>query len=410
MRRLPWIALSLVIIVGGSYAAWIVTSNDPIGRLPHWIQVRPSIYLDTALDRIEYQSYGRANVDWSSVRQHAKELSALAATSEETYGAIRYALDQLPDHLSVLTPPPISTRGLGYGLQVLFPERVVAIVYPESAAAAGIHAGDVIDSVEGHPPMVNRDPRARGYFIDIPPASTTVHVRPASGASRDVPLAIGPYALLPADTHRVGGDLGYVLLPSTSGRGSFVQGVRDGITAADAPTVCGWIVDLRRDTGGTMWPMFQAIRAIVGEPPFGSFIDSSGARTAWTYPTAGDGSESGTVTALSHPHGPIAVLTSRLTAGAAEAIVVSFRGRPDTRSFGEPTWGTPTSSYFYSLADGALLQLTAAFDADRMGVEYRSRIAPDEAMPVDWARLGMPDDPMIVAAGTWIRAQEGCKK
>jgi C-terminal processing protease CtpA/Prc len=216
--------------------------------------------------------------------------------------------------------------------------------------------------------------------------------------------------LLPADTHRVGGDLGYVLLPGTSGPGSFVQGVRDGITAADAPTVCGWIVDLRRDTGGTMRPMFQAIRAIVGEPPFGSFVDSSGARTAWAYPTAGDGSEPGTATPLSHPHGPIAVLTSRLTAGAAEAIVVSFRGRSETRSFGEPTWGTPTSSYFYSLADGALLQLTSAFDADRMGVEYRSRIAPDEVMPVDWARLGTPDDPMIVAAGTWLRAQDGCKK
>jgi C-terminal processing protease CtpA/Prc len=174
--------------------------------------------------------------------------------------------------------------------------------------------------------------------------------------------------------------------------------------------VCGWIVDLRRDTGGSMWPMFQAIRAIVGEPPFGSFVDSSGARTAWAYPTSGEGSESGTVTPLSHPHGSIAVLTSRLTAGAAEAIVVSFRGRAETRSFGEPTWGTPTGSSFYSLADGALLQLTTAFDADRMGVEYRSRIRPDEALPVDWARLGTPDDPMIVAAGTWLRAQEGCKK
>jgi carboxyl-terminal processing protease len=411
MRRLLLIVLVLVAIVGGSYALWIVTSNDPIGHLPQWIQVRPSIYLDTALDRIENQSYGRTNVDWTSVREHAKKLAAPATTSDETYGGIRYVLDQLPDHLSLLAPPPTSASGRGYGLQVLFPERVVAIVYPESAAAAaGIRAGDIIESVEGHPPMVNRDPRARGYFIDIPPASTTVHVRPVTGASRDVSVAIATYTLLPADTHRVGGDLGYVSLPGTPGTDAFVQGVRHGIAAADSPNVCGWIVDLRRDTGGSMWPMFQAIRAIVGEPPFGSFVDSSGARTVWAYPTAGDGSDSGPVTTLSHPHGPIAVLTSRLTAGAAEALVVSFRGRPETRSFGEPTWGTPTSSSFSSLADGAMLQLTAAFDADRMGVEYRSRIRPDEAMPVDWARLGTPDDPTIIAAGTWIRAQAGCRK
>jgi C-terminal processing protease CtpA/Prc len=411
MRRILVIVLALVVLVASSYVARILMSNDPIGHLPHWIQVRPSIYLDTALERIEQGSYGRATVDWPTVRRHAKDLAAPATTADETYGAIRYVLGQLPDHVSLLTPPPASTSGRSYGLQVLFPERVVAIVYPDSAAAAaGIHVGDVIESVEGHPPMVNRDPRARGNFIDIPPTSSTVHVRPVTGASRDVPLAVASYSLLPADTHRIGGDLGYVLLPGTSGAASFVQAVRHGIATADAPNVCGWIVDLRRNTGGAMWPMFQAIRAIVGEPPFGSFVDSSGARTAWVYPTAGDGSASGTVTALSHPHGPMAVLTSRLTAGAAEAIVISFRGRPETRSFGEPTWGTPTSSHFYSLADGALLQLTAAFAADRMGVEYRSRIAPDEAMPVDWARLGTAADPMIVAAGTWIRAQEACRR
>lgn len=103
-------------------------------------------------------------------------------------------------------------------------------------------------------------------------------------------------------------------------------------------------------------------------------------------------------------------MTSRLTAGAAEAVVVAFLGRSETRSFGEPTWGTPTTSRFDTLADGAMLQLTEAFDADRTGVEHRSRIAPDEAMPVDWARLGSPDDPMIIAAGTWLRAQPGCRK
>jgi carboxyl-terminal processing protease len=410
MNRLSWFVLAVVVLAGGSYAARIMMSSDPIAHLPHWVQVRPSIYLDAALDHIEQESFGHATVDWTSVRQHAKDVAAQATTADETYGAIRYALGQAPDHLSLLAPPT-STSGRGYGLQVLFPDRVVAIVYPNGpAASAGLHAGDVIAAVEGHPPMVNFDPRARGYFIDIPPPSTDLHVRPAIGAPRDVSLAIGSYDLLPADTHRIGGDLGYVLLPGTSGAGGFVQAVRQGIATADAPTVCGWIVDLRRDTGGEMWPMFQAIRAIVGEPPFGSFVDSSGARTAWAYPSSGDGSAPGAVTPLSHPQGPVAVLTSRLTAGAAEAVVVAFLGRSETRSFGEPTWGTPTTSRFDTLADGAMLQLTEAFDADRAGVEHRSRIAPDETMPVDWARLGSPDDPMIITAGTWIRAQRGCGK
>ena len=390
MKRLLLSVVAVVLVAGGGYALWVVSSNDPIGHLPRWIQTRPSLYLGTALDRIEQHGFRHASVNWTEVRQHATEMATGATTAADTTIAIRYALDQLPDHLSLfVSPPPAGAAGRSYGLQALFPDRVVAVVYPNSSAAtAGIHPGDVIEQVEGHPPMPNRDARTRGAFIDIPPPSTVVHVRTPSGASRDVPLDVGSFTLLPADTHRIGGDLGYVLLPGTPGGEGFAAAVRAGIAKADSPDVCGWIVDLRRNTGGSMWPMFQALRAIIGEAPIGSFVDGSGTRTPWAYPQDADGA----APPLSHPRGPVAVLTSRLTAGAAEAIVVAFRGRPDTRSFGEPTWGTPTMSQSYALVDGAMLQMTEAFDADRTGFEYHTRIAPDVAMPIDWARLGAPDD------------------
>jgi len=57
----------------------------------------------------------------------------------------------------------------------------------------------------------------------------------------------------------------------------------NGIATADAPNVCGWIVDLRRNTGGAMWPMFQAIRAIVGEPPTGAQAGIGARLLAGTY-------------------------------------------------------------------------------------------------------------------------------
>ena len=408
MRRLLLSVAVVVVLAVGGYAIWVASAADPMGRLPQWVQLRPSIYLDTALDRMQQNGFGHAKVDWSAVRAHATELSTGATSAADTVLAIRYALDQLPDHLSLfVTPPSPGAAGRGYGLQVLFPDRIVAVVYPNSAAAiAGIHAGDVVELVEGHPPMVNRDARTRGAFIDLPPPSAVLHVRQPSGSGRDVPLDVSTFTLLPADTHRIGGDLGYVLLPGTGGGNGFVQAVRTGIAKADGPDVCGWIVDLRRNTGGAMWPMFQALRAIIGESPAGSFVDESGAHAPWVYPQDADGP----VTPLSHPQGPIAVLTSRLTAGAAEAIVVAFHGRAETRTFGEATWGTPTSTQSYALVDGAMLQLTEAFDADRTGFEYHSRIAPDQPMPIDWARLGAPDDPMVVAAGTWLRTQAGCRK
>jgi C-terminal processing protease CtpA/Prc len=404
MKRLLVIVIALVVLAGGSYAGWVLTSKDPVGRLPRWVQLRPSLYLDTALDRIQANAYGRATIEWTALRADATQMAAQATTSEETYGAIRSVLDKLPDHLSLLVPPPATTtNGHIYGLQVLFPDRVVATVYPGSAAAAaGIQPGDTILSVEGHPPMANRDVRTRGYFIDLPPPETTLRVRTPGGATRDVPLAVATYSLLPAETHRVGPDVGYVRLPGTSGAGGFVEAVQAGIARADAPTVCGWIVDLRANTGGSLWPMLQAIRAIVGEAPIGSSVDAAGTRTPWAYPTPAAG-----LKPLDHPQGPVAVLTSRLTAGAAEGVVVAMRGRTEVHTFGEPTWGTPTTSQSFVLADNAVLQITQAFDADRSGVEYQTRIPPDQPMPIDWARLGAADDPMVVAAGTWIRGTCG---
>src|SRR5262249_30532562 len=207
------------------------------------------------------------------------------------------------------------------------------------AAKANIHPGDIVETVRGHPPMVNRDPRARGYFIDVPPPSTTLRIRTPEGAKGDVPLIVGAFDLLPADTHRIGDDVGYVMLPGTSGGEEISQAIRNGIVKADAPKVCGWIVDLRRDTGGNLRTMLEPVRPIAGEPPIGFDVDAAGNRTPWAYPATDS-----TVLPLSNPNPAVAVLTSRLTAGSAESVVIAFRGRPSTRVFGEPTWGTPVST------------------------------------------------------------------
>src|SRR5579862_445997 len=105
MKRLLFILVAVVIVGGGGYAGWILTSDDPVGHLPHWVQLRPSIYLDTALDRVQANAFGATTVDWNAVRADAKEMAASAATSEDTYLAIRSLLNKLPDHLSVLAAP-----------------------------------------------------------------------------------------------------------------------------------------------------------------------------------------------------------------------------------------------------------------------------------------------------------------
>ena len=111
---------------------------------------------------------------------------------------------------------------------------------------------------------------------------------------------------------------------------------------------------------------------------------------------------------LQRPEPPVAVLTSRLTVSSGEAITISFRGRPATRSFGEATAGLPTSNQAFPLVDDAVLVVMVSREADRTGRIYEGRIPPDESVAIDWTRIGTDDDPVLSGATAWLRSQPQC--
>lgn len=59
----------------------------------------------------------------------------------------------------------------------------------------------------------------------------------------------------------------------------------------------------------------------------------------------------------------------------------AFRGRPDTRTFGDPTPGVPTANEPYRLSDGAPVVLTVAREADRNGRLCDGPVTPDADAP-----------------------------
>ncbi|HWE89528.1 MAG TPA: S41 family peptidase [Pseudonocardiaceae bacterium] len=78
------------------------------------------------------------------------------------------------------------------------------------------------------------------------------------------------------------------------------------------------------------------------------------------------------------PDVPVAVLHDRRTASAGEGLVVAFRGRARTRTFGSATAGVPTGTVTHELLDGSALVITVSVAVDRQGREYAEAIAPDE--------------------------------
>lgn len=214
--------------------------------------------------------------------------------------------------------------------------------------------------------------------------------------------------------------IGYLELPHFEGSEQAAQHyvllAQAAIRTADQAGTCGWIVDLRKNDGGNMWPMLAGVGPILGEGVAGSFIYPDGNKQVWSY-SQGQAQLAGATWAdaqsayqLKHLLPPVAVLTGPATASSGEAITVAFRGRPHTRSFGEPTSGIPTSNQMFTLPDGAILNLTVALDADRTGHTYDSPLVPDQSAPVDLRQVGTPGDPGIRAATTWLHDHEGCQR
>ncbi|MET8327771.1 S41 family peptidase [Streptomyces sp. NPDC005181] len=198
----------------------------------------------------------------------------------------------------------------------------------------------------------------------------------------------------------IGSMIGYVMLPGSLGAVSgYARAGAAAVRKLDASRPCGWIVDLRGDEGGAIWPMLDAIAPLLGDGKLGAFVDADGKREDWVLRRGRlflggqvlpkdlpGGKEGGGIPdyvthnayVLHRPHPPVAVLTGPDTASAGEATLVAFRGRAQTRSFGLPTAGLASGNASYPLSDGAELGLTESADVDRTGRRYgNSPIAPD---------------------------------
>ena len=103
----------------------------------------------------------------------------------------------------------------------------------------------------------------------------------------------------------------------------------------------------------------------------------------------------------------VAVLTGPRTVGAGEAVTIAFRGRPQTRSFGQPTAGVSTATSTFPLSDGATILLTTSTMADRSGKRYGASVEPDELIA---AGVEPKDgrDPTLSAAIRWLKQSPPC--
>jgi carboxyl-terminal processing protease len=201
-------------------------------------------------------------------------------------------------------------------------------------------------------------------------------------------------------------DIGYIRIGFCMGDeeqvNQYIHSVTEKITQQDHANIKGWIVDLRGNFGGNMWPMLVAIGPILGEGILGYFYYPNGTSTAWSYKDGQAFDENGTWSQSKNPYQIIAknpyvaVLTDNETASSGEAVTIAFKGRKNTKSFGAPTFGVSTGNRSHTLSDGSRINLTESVFADRNKTKYGSSVVPD---------VQCPENETLIQAINWLYSQ-----
>jgi hypothetical protein len=218
--------------------------------------------------------------------------------------------------------------------------------------------------------------------------------------------------------------IGYLWVPGFAGSDvarvtRFADEIQQEIARIDSPEMCGWVIDVRDNNGGNLYPMLTGLGPFIEGQNLGGAILSSGETFTRRY-SAGeifvdtsDGSNavteiSGDPYVLQNVSPPVAVLIGPRTASSGEMTAMAFIGRPSTLLFGAPTRGATSGPQRFPLADGASLNLATTVATDRTGKMYGGSVAPDVFVEPANSELPTASQPEVIQAVSWLQTDLGC--
>lgn len=234
------------------------------------------------------------------------------------------------------------------------------------------------------------------FFMD--PDTASANATGAAAGSAPAPV----FALAEAD--KLANGVGVIRLYGFAGSDElgrqYADYGRNRIARLRAKGVCRFILDLRNNTGGNMYPMLSALSPLLDDGILGTFDYADGRRTYWGL-RDGQGIETPDVITASAARKaetlPVAVIIGPRTASSGEYTAMAFKGRANTRFFGLASAGYVTANDPFKLSDGATILITDSWGSDRTGKKYVDAIEPDETKGFG--------GPTIDAANGWLMRQ-----
>ena len=329
----------------------------------------PRARVAEAVQTVRPVAYRSAHVDWPALEAELMAMAAPARDTADMLPVYRRLLDALGDHHSFVQA---STE-----LREVYQARYGKTLY-----------GDVVR----------------------PPHTSTFR-------SRDM---VEHRELAVSDSRSVQ----WIAVPQVFGAGERAQAYAAHLFTATSdvsPRNCGYIVDVRGNTGGNVWPMLTGLSGLLGDGPAGRETKADASVVIYAELREGaaiiveEGEFKGREILRSAAWrpiptlaaAPVAVLIDDSTASSGEGVAVAFRGRPETRSFGARTFGVSTANDGFELSDGVNLVVTVGAMTDRNGVAYAEGLDPDQIVAFA-PSTGGGEDSQIEAARAWLAAHPAC--
>lgn len=142
----------------------------------------------------------------------------------------------------------------------------------------------------------------------------------------------------------------------------------------------GAIIDLRGNTGGDMGPMITAVSPFLkdGDLLHFTFLEDEMTVKLEDGKSIGGGTQVSTDTSPFKLDVPVAVLIDNQTASSGEAVLMAFMGQPHTKTFGQETAGYASANMTLPLYDGAMINITVAYNKTLDGRMFYDEPVPPE--------------------------------
>jgi carboxyl-terminal processing protease len=341
-------------------------------------------------------------------------LEALAAgrisQQELAYAAIAELVDRRDDchtsHLSRQRWETFKARQegapavqIGVSFTSEKPLRVVSVLPNSPAERAGLRPGQEIVAINGQAVAAFSITEARALIDPREGAQTAFTVRNPSGRMQEITVAPETFAIPDMESRILPGNIGYLTFYGFNTNDEQLVRMREILTDWESQGVVGWIIDLRRNSGGSSALMNQMISLFV-----------NGGRL---YATVERGEEPVFVNAdprLTLPfQRPLVFLAGPGSASAGEIMPGALWARGRAVIVGETTNGCIGGFIPRGLLDGSAfnptrIEILIGPDALRL---HRQGVSPNVYAPVTPEDAEAGRDPGLPAAVTVITELAG---